>query len=238
MDRLLSWCGHISTIFGAYSWYVGGGIGTAMAAAGIFLQDYPRTSGALIGMGLLVFLVSLMGFMLIPPSNAPRPIARDWFYQNPFRRISWKLGNLQIGSTSARSAVIHDFSCALKINRGSPNLKRFYLETPTGRKIHIKIQCGPEFVFADRIERLPLNHWHLCMGRILLNDNYSDDGRTNHPTPDQFLSTIGEFDLVLEYDNKSFRRRYPRHEIKRMIDLYGESQWRTPEPKPTLKTNG
>jgi hypothetical protein len=177
-----------------------------------------------------------------PPKGQLWPTWQRWLSHNPLRRVSLGLGSLQVGTTSvagetlSRPAVIFEFTCKIRPRRKAISPTKFYLKTLTNRIIPIKILCLSEYQFTQAIAELPAGQWYYCSARILLDENCADDGRTNHPTPDQFFRTIGELELVFEYDGGVLRRRYSTKALKRIIDIQMRHHTQPPKRSPLLKS--
>jgi hypothetical protein len=227
----------LQAIAGLWGWFTGGGLSAFLASAGLYVHDYPFWAGVAAMLGALLIIVPLaLNLILPPPPTGIRPTIVDMFYDNRFRRISWRLGRIAVGETSERPAVIHDFMCSFKVNRGQPTLHEMYIEFPfTGKRVDMLVQCGPDYVPANAFLSIARGIWIHAIGRILLDDSKPDDGRTNHPSPEQFLKKFSEFTLVVRYDDTTFRRTYSREELKRAIDAYAESHWKPHSPRSILK---
>jgi hypothetical protein len=230
--------GQISNAIGFYGWLSGGGSVSAMGTAYWFWDQYPRVATALLTIGLLASALFIYAVLFVPKVNTCWPPWWAWFY-NPMRKVSWNFGCvLQVHDLPANAVpVIGEFSCSLRVNRGSIQPKNLYLESAIKPQILMKVQCGPTHEFVTNIETIPSGQWHHCSARLLKDFNYSDDGLKNHPTREDFLKTYDELTLVFEYDDKTFRKRFSRKQLVQIIDFGIAFYTKPPARLPRLKTS-
>ncbi|HWV52419.1 hypothetical protein [Pseudorhodoplanes sp.] len=228
--------GHITNVASAYTWLSGGSALTSFLAAYNWWESNPRLSTFLLVLGIEAALIFIYALTFVPrPGTCWPPF---WVgYLNPLRQVSWRFGCvLQVDKLpSVRTPIVYEFCCGLRANRGAIKPKRFYLEARGVPNVPVKIQCGPTFESAENIEEIPSGTWFLCSARLLRDYRAPDDGKTNHPTSEEFFQNYDELTLVFEYDEKIFKKRFRRATLLKIVQ-FGSERFAAPAPKqPKLK---
>lgn len=235
MSRLFAFLRYVFFVGNVYKWWAAGGAALMMGGAFTFWAEYQRVSTLLLAAALLMLTSAVWGFIYVPNSGTCWPPWWVW-YRNPLRKVSWRFGCvLQVSDLPARGYVVYGFVCSLRANRGRISPKRFFIESATGKTIEMTLQCGPEFQRVCDIDFIPAGPWIHCSGRVLKNQTAPDDGRTNHPTREEFFSIYDELTLVFEYDDKAFRKRFAQKDLRRIIDFTIDACSPKPLRLPVLK---
>jgi hypothetical protein len=214
---LLRW---VFAVAQAYAWWVGPGAVLILSTAAWLLSEYPRTSAVAIFISTVMLVSVLWGEIFIPKPGSPAPPWWAWWYANPLRKVAWRFGCvLDVHDLPARGFVVGAFQTSFKVNRDRIVPKRLFVESATGKTVDLLIQCGPKYLRADQIKYIPAGNWVLCLGRILRDQSAPDEDRTNHPSREEFFRLYDELTIVLEYDNREFRKHFSRSDLRRMIDV-------------------
>lgn len=207
------------------------GFGTLMYLSWEHVTTAPwplQTAFALTCLVLLSAVLFVTGLWLMnsPPKQwGPR----YWiWYKNPLRKVSWQPGALGVLVLRDNPAVISNFHCSFRINRGRIVPKRLYLEFIGGQKLDLRI--GGKL--AADYEHIPAGRWQQCDGRIVKSTN-----PPSHPSIDQFFATFGPFNLIFEYDDSVFRRTYPRAELMQSVKFMLQNVYPPLSPRANLRNS-
>jgi len=203
---------------GAYTWFVGGGAVAIMTTAYWLSSEYPFFAAIAVVLGGLLLVAVIVGAVFVPRAGQCWPPWWAWF-RAPLRKVAWRFGCvLDVHNLPSKGFVVAQFAASLKVNRGRITPKRFFLESATGRTIWLSIQRGPRYLRPEQIEYIPAGEWLHFSGRILKDQHASDDGRTNHPSREEFFQLYDDLTLVFAYDDYEFRKRFARSSLRRIID--------------------
>lgn len=208
------------------------GVGAASTTAYYYIQGAPWPVLALMAVGLAsVLFIPLIGLSLIlnsPPSPGVFSPRKLRFYRLPIWKVSWDFDNYLGGRCGDGSPVlITSFQTRFKINwgKGITPKRSFICSNRTGEQKSVLVECENPYVLAEKIEFIPKGKWY--HGQVF----FGDDGLTK----EQFLKQFDGLEFVFEYDDRQFRRSFPREEIAMLFDRFWEYSNRSAEPKPRMK---
>lgn len=150
------------------------------------------------------------------------------WYSNRFRKISWNFNSLLgIGGYPAEgiACAIHGFQFTFTVNRGRVIPRKCYIRcNTTGNQLNIMFDVNGQDVSTQEIDFIPKGSLIKC-----------------HSTPwnrlekDDFLKAFVSPELVFEYDNTRFTKKFSRQLLEGVIAWWWLHAYPRPTPQPQLK---
>lgn len=199
-----------------FSLACGGAALTKLVASWVYLKTAPwyYMSGVYVAIWLacVTALYYTIDFLSTSSSGVHTPRYLYW-YANPLRKVSWDFNNF-IGMSCGRGlpVTIHGFQASFTVNRGEISLKQCYLRSlgPIAFERQVLFSFGHSnmdaYVPAASCEAIPKGLTVRC--HVPLDGLHADE----------FLQRLDGLELVFEYDNQRFRKKFSRSLLQSMSD--------------------